>query len=151
MVTLEIAKEIVKKLNSGEYGLLSLAREYKISPKRILELPEWIEKKEKEMDIKKKFSFDQRKAMLSGSIEYTISILDKAMKDEFCNELTRKYCMKYIRALNDLKTKIQKCKDEKEFEILSDLARKYFSGINEAEYPIEVNDPESIFKEWAHG
>jgi len=52
---LAIAKEIVEKLNSGKYGLLSLAREYNIPPKEIVNLPKVVKEKEEEKGIKEKF------------------------------------------------------------------------------------------------
>jgi hypothetical protein len=130
MVNLETAKEIVEKLRSGKYGLLTLTKEYKIPPRQIVELPEFIEIEEKRKAIKEKLNFEQEKELLLGKIDHKLYLLKKALKEDSSSRFAE-YCRGYIRALKNLSQKIEKCDDEEEFIVLMDLVQNYFEGIEE--------------------
>jgi len=154
MVSFEKAKEIVEKLNSGKFGLLSLAKEYGIPPKEIVKLPKFVKEKEKEIKLKKELELEQRKELLIAEIEHRIYILKDNLEDlkeggEGGCDLARK-CRAYIRALEDIIEKVKKCKDEKELNDLEILAYCYFSGMKFIYNTIigDLTDPEIILKKW---
>jgi len=148
MVDLEVAKEIVEKLNSGKSGLLSLAREYGIPPKEIVELPEFVREKEKENKIKEKFELDQRKELLIAEIEHKIFLLKEALNEDKWSDFA-KYCKGYIRAFEDIEKKIKKCENMEELNVLKDLVYTYFLNIEIKDGEVvRLSNPEVIFEEW---
>jgi hypothetical protein len=152
-LNLEEAKEIVKKLKSGKFGLLSLAKEYNISPKIIIELPKLIEKEEEKEKARKKTTIQQNKGLLIGKINYYLALLEETINSEDADYTNKflEYSHQYIEALRELKKEIKECKGEEEFYILENLANLYFSGIKVRNGEIvDLEPPDERLLDWSH-
>jgi hypothetical protein len=152
-LNLEEAKEIVKKLKSGKFGLLSLAKEYNISPKIIVELPKFIEKEEEKEKARKKTTIQQNKGLLIGKINYYLALLEETINSEDADYTNKflEYSHQYIEALRELKKEIKECKGEEEFYILENLANLYFSGIKVRNGEIvDLEPPDERLLDWSH-
>jgi|GEM_PF-6908716 len=152
-LNLKEAKEIVGKLKSGKFGLLSLAKEYNISPKIIIELPKLIEKEEEKEKARKKTTLQQNKGLLIGKINYYLALLEETINSEDADYTNKflEYCHQYIQALRELKKEIKECKGEEEFYILENLANLYFSGIKVSNGEIvDFEPPDERLLEWLH-
>jgi vacuolar-type H+-ATPase subunit E/Vma4 len=150
---LKTTREIVGKLKSGKFGLLSLAKEYNISPKIIIELPRLIEKEEEKEKAMKKTTIQQNKGLLIGKINYYLALLEETINSEDVDYANKffEYCHQYIEALRELKKEIRECKSKEEFYILKDLANLYFSGIKVRNGEIvDLEHPDEKLLEWLH-
>ncbi|MFH7880419.1 MAG: hypothetical protein QXI09_00190 [Candidatus Aenigmatarchaeota archaeon] len=146
---LSVAEEIVQKLNSGKYGLLTLSKEYGISPKQILSLSKRIDKERKKREIKEKLIIEGKKKIVLGKLNYYITTIKKTLEEyDDCDEFM-KYCLVCLNVLEELAVQVKKCSDREELNVIKNLCEQCFRGIKIKYGEVwEISSPEyfeSIF------